>query len=106
MPGESHPPAAKSWRCRVFDHRWTFLVQGSDLIWGCERCGHLGGRRSYAEPREARRFAAAFNKGKPKPPGVFLAVFGGLHPDRGAHDGGQREDARGTAAGRPGQTPD
>jgi hypothetical protein len=73
------PP--RTFACRVVGHRWTFEVEDSDLVWGCERgCGEAG-RREYATPQEALRYAAALNRGGPGA-GRTLAMFGGVIPRR------------------------
>lgn len=64
-------------RCRVIGCRWWFGREEETVLWICERCGREGGRRAYASPEEARRFAAAFNRGRPGPPtGLLVALSG------------------------------
>jgi hypothetical protein len=65
-------------RCRLFGHDWSFGTKGREVMWDCARCGRHGGRRLYADAREAHRHAMVFERSRPKPPGVFLAAFGGL----------------------------
>jgi hypothetical protein len=67
-------------RCRLLGHRWSFGVEGSDVVWTCTRCHDAGGRRRYPDERQARFHAAYFDHAAPKPPGPFLAAFGGLVP--------------------------
>jgi hypothetical protein len=78
-------------RCRLLGHRWRFGVDGRDVVWACERCEQAGGRRSYADAREARYHAAYFDRARPKPPAPFLAAFGGLMPGREPGRGPDRD---------------
>jgi hypothetical protein len=78
-------------RCRLLGHRWRFGVEGREVIWACERCGAAGGRRAYADAREARYHAAYFDRARPKPPGPFLAAFGGLMPRKAPPPRGERD---------------
>jgi hypothetical protein len=49
-------------RCRVFGHRHRFRHDGSTMSWACERCGAVGGEKTYASEADARRYAAAFDR--------------------------------------------
>ncbi len=63
-------------RCRLLGHDWRFGVEGSEVVWSCTRACGAGGRRAYADEREARRRAALFAR-KPRPPARFLRLLGG-----------------------------
>jgi hypothetical protein len=47
--------------CRAFGHRYRFRAEDQTMTWACERCGALGGTKTYATPEEAERFAQAFD---------------------------------------------
>ena len=32
------------------------------MTWACERCGHVGGTKTYASAEEAARYAGAFDR--------------------------------------------
>jgi hypothetical protein len=49
-------------RCRVLGHRYRFWAEGAVMLWECERDCDAGGRKTYASPAEARRYAAAFDR--------------------------------------------
>lgn len=68
---------AKTFACRVMGHRWHFGVDGADVVWRCIRgCGE-GGRTTRKDAEDARRFAAALERGAPGPPEGLLAALGG-----------------------------
>ena len=49
-------------RCRLAGHRHRFRAEGATMTWACERCGAIGGEKTYATARDARRYAAAFDR--------------------------------------------
>jgi hypothetical protein len=49
-------------RCRVYGHRFRFRADGATMTWTCERCGALGGRKTYETADDARRYATAFDR--------------------------------------------
>lgn len=48
--------------CRLLGHRYRFSADGATMTWACARCGHVGGAKTYADPEEAARYAAAFDR--------------------------------------------
>ena len=48
--------------CRVFGHRYRFRAEGATMRWTCERCGFVGGEKTYATADEAARYARAFDR--------------------------------------------
>lgn len=48
--------------CRLMGHRYRFRTRGSVLTWHCGRCGAPGGAKMYADPDDARAYAAAFDR--------------------------------------------
>lgn len=51
-----------TWSCRVLGHRPAFHAEGRTMRWECARgCGPMGSKL-YPTAREARRYAAAFNR--------------------------------------------
>jgi hypothetical protein len=48
--------------CRVFGHRYRFAAEGATMRWSCERCGTVGGEKTYASAKEAERYARAFDR--------------------------------------------
>jgi len=50
-------------RCRLLGHRLRFRPEGETMRWECERgCGESGAK-AYASEADARRYAAAFDRG-------------------------------------------
>jgi hypothetical protein len=49
-------------RCRVLGHRYRFGAAGETMTWRCERCGAIGGSKTYASAAEAERYARAFDR--------------------------------------------
>jgi hypothetical protein len=49
-------------RCRLLGHRYRFRPDGSAMHWSCERCGAVGGSKTYGSAEEAARFARAFDR--------------------------------------------
>jgi hypothetical protein len=48
--------------CRLLGHRYRFAAAGAAMTWTCERCGHLGGSKTYGSAEEAARYARAFDR--------------------------------------------
>jgi hypothetical protein len=48
--------------CRVFGHRFRFSADGPAMAWTCERCGHVGGTKTYGSAEEAARYARALDR--------------------------------------------
>jgi hypothetical protein len=48
--------------CRVLGHAYRFEADGAMMRWECERCGEVGGSKSYASAAEAERYARAFDR--------------------------------------------
>jgi hypothetical protein len=49
-------------RCALLGHRYRFHAEGPTMIWRCERDCGAGGRKAYAGPEDAARYAAAFDR--------------------------------------------
>ncbi len=49
-------------RCRLIGHRYRFRAEGGTIVWSCERCDAVGGRKTYSSGAEAARYAAAFDR--------------------------------------------
>ncbi|WP_228759896.1 hypothetical protein [Pseudactinotalea sp. HY158] len=57
-PALTAPPLV----CTVFGHDYHFTADGSTMRWTCtRRCG-AGGRKEYADPESAARYAHAFDR--------------------------------------------
>ena len=48
--------------CRLLGHRYRFRADGAVMTWACQRCGELGGTKTYADAEEAARYARAFDR--------------------------------------------
>jgi hypothetical protein len=48
--------------CRALGHRVRFWAEGERMFWRCERDCGFEGEKEYASAREARGYAAAFDR--------------------------------------------
>jgi hypothetical protein len=48
--------------CRTLGHRYRFAAEGATMRWTCERCGAVGGEKTYASRDEAARYARALDR--------------------------------------------
>ena len=48
--------------CRLLGHRYRFLAEGATMTWACERCGAVGGTKTYESAELAEQFARAFDR--------------------------------------------
>ncbi len=62
--------------CGVLGHRFRFSAEGSTMTWRCERGCGAGGNRTYGDPAEAARFAAAFDREDRQDLGRRAPLFG------------------------------
>jgi hypothetical protein len=72
QPG--YAPAVLS--CRLLGHRYRFAAEGATMRWTCERCGALGGEKTYGGAEEAARFARAFDREDSDDVGRRAPLFG------------------------------
>ena len=65
-------------RCRVLGHRYRFTSSGPVMTWRCERGCDAGGKKSYATPADAARYAAVFDREDRDDIGKRAPLFAGL----------------------------
>lgn len=63
--------------CLLLGCDWVFAAEEEKLVWSCRRCGREGGTRDYASAHEARRYAAALNRGRSRPSTGLLTALSG-----------------------------
>ena len=62
--------------CRLLGHRFRFAAEGATMRWTCERCGAVGGEKTYASAEEAARFSRAFDREDRDDVGRRAPLFG------------------------------
>lgn len=48
--------------CRLLGHRYRFTNEGATMQWRCQRCGALGGEKTYPTASDAERYARALDR--------------------------------------------
>jgi hypothetical protein len=43
-------------------HRYRFTTDGRQMQWTCQRCGAIGGSKTFGSAEDARRYATAFDR--------------------------------------------
>jgi hypothetical protein len=49
-------------RCQVLGHRYRFRAVDHTMVWTCQRGCGAGGSKAYDTPRQAARYARAFDR--------------------------------------------
>ena len=77
MPAAGPPSSVVTMlSCRLAGHRYRFRAEGTVMSWECERCGDIGGVKEYPTAKDARRFAAAFDREDRSDLGRRAPLFG------------------------------
>ena len=63
-------------KCGLLGHRFRFSADGSTMIWRCARGCGAGGSRTYTDPADAARYAAAFDREDREDLGRRAPLFG------------------------------
>jgi hypothetical protein len=63
-------------RCRVLGHRFRFTSSDRAMRWTCERCGSVGGEKTYPTAADAERYARAFDRRDREDLGRRAPIFG------------------------------